>query len=104
MDVVCRKYSCMYNDKAKCTRKNLGINKQTDCADLKIDKQKKVEDVSLDMFCHEPDIAPYHHCKNMNISCERDNCIFNMDGECFSNGVFIGSNITTAPCNSYVPR
>lgn len=104
MDVVCRKYSCEYNDRAKCSRKNVGVNKNASCGDLKVDKTKKVEDVSKDMFSHEPDVAPYHHCKTMNIKCEAGDCIFNKSGECFSNGIFVGSMTTKAPCNSYVPK
>ena len=104
MDVVCRKYSCIYNEKAKCSRKNLSVNKKSDCSDLKIDNSKAVEDVSRDMFTHEPDVAPYHHCKNINIACEAKECIFNKSGECFSNGIFVGSEQVKAPCNSYVPK
>ena len=104
MDVVCRKYSCKYNNKAKCDRKNLQVDAVADCDDLEIDNTKKVEDVSKDMFNHEPDVAPYHHCKTMNIGCNSKNCIFNKDGECFSNGIFVGSEKQTAPCNSYVEK
>ncbi len=104
MDVVCRKYSCIYNDRAKCTRANLIIDDQALCEDLAIDKTKEIEDVSLDMFSHEPDIAPYHHCKNMQIHCGSESCIFNRQGECFSNGIFVGSATTVAPCNSFVPK
>lgn len=104
MDVVCRKYSCKFNDKAKCSRKNLGVNKQANCGDLKIMKEKVVEDVSKDLFVHEPDIAPYHHCRTMHITCGSEECIFNKSGECFSNGIFVGSKPTEAPCNSYVPK
>ena len=104
MDVVCRKYSCVYNEKAKCTRKNLQVENSANCADIEIDKSKQVEDVSLDMFSHEPDVAPYHHCKNMNINCNAQDCIFNKQGECFSNGIFVGSAVKSAPCNSFVPR
>ena len=104
MDVVCRKYSCEFNDRAKCSRKNLMVNTKALCEDLKINNNKIVEDVSKDMFEHEPDIAPYHHCRTMNIKCGSDDCIFNKSGECFSNGIFVGSMTTKAPCNSYVPR
>ena len=104
MDVVCRKYSCFYNDKAKCSRKNLSVNSESNCSDLNIDNTKVVEDVSRDMFVHEPDIAPYHHCKNINIMCEAKECIFNKSGECFSNGIFVGSKKVKAPCNSYVAK
>jgi len=101
---MCRKYSCKYNDKAKCDRKNLSVGKKADCVDLDVDKDKVVEDVSRDMFMHEPDIAPFHHCKTMNIMCDSAECIFNREGECFSNGIFVGSEIKCAPCNSFVPR
>lgn len=104
MDVVCRKYSCVYNDRAKCSRKHLRVDGKSVCDDLKADNSKIVEDVSRDMFEHEPDIAPYHHCKTMEIKCDASTCLFNKDGECFSNGVFVGSTKTKAPCNSYVPR
>ena len=104
MDVVCRKYSCKYNEKAKCGRKNLNVDKEAFCDDLNIVPNKLVEDVSKDMFVHEPDVAPYHHCKNMNIACESKNCIFNKNGECFSNGIFVGSEKVSAPCNSFVPK
>ena len=104
MDVVCRKYSCVYNDRAKCTRKHLMVDNKADCEDIDVDKSAVVEDVSKDMFCHEPDIAPYHHCKNMDIKCKSEKCIFNRDGECYSNGIFVGSTIKNAPCNSFVPK
>ena len=80
------------------------MDNSSDCADIEIDNTKVVEDVSKDMFTLEPDIAPYHHCKNMNIACETKNCIFNKSGECYSNGIFVGSSLKNAPCNSYVPR
>lgn len=104
MDVMCRKYSCVFNEKAKCNRKNLQVDKNADCENLKVDKSKVVTDVSKDMFEHEPDVAPYHHCKTMNIACDSANCIFNKNGECFSNGIFVGSEQVKAPCNSFVPR
>ena len=104
MDVMCRKYSCGYNNKAKCERKNLNIDKHADCGDFKLDKTKVVPDVSRDMFEHEPDVAPFHHCKTMNIMCEAANCVFNKQGECFSNGIFVGSAQDNAPCNSFVKK
>ena len=104
MDIVCRKYSCKYNEKAKCNRRHLMVDKKADCNDLVMDNNKVVEDVSKDMFSHEPDVAPYHHCKNIDIKCEKDSCIFNKQGECYSNGIFVGSEKSCAPCNSYVPR
>ena len=104
MDVVCRKYSCTYNENAKCSRNNLNVDSRADCEDLAIDHNKSVEDVSRDMFMHEPNIAPYHHCRTMNIMCDSDDCIFNRNGECFSNGIFVGSEENNAPCNSFVPR
>lgn len=104
MDVVCRKYSCEYNDRAKCSRKHLLVNNKSNCSDIKMNNNKLVEDVSKDMFSHEPDVAPYHHCRNMDIKCETRECVFNKEGECFSNGVFVGSTKFNAPCNSYVPK
>ncbi|MBE7076335.1 MAG: hypothetical protein E7374_00370 [Clostridiales bacterium] len=104
MDVVCRKYSCSYNDRAKCCRKNLHVDVDAYCEDINIIAEKEVEDVSRDMFFHEPDMAPYHHCKTMQISCDSVHCIFNKGGECFSNGIFVGSEKDKAPCNSFVRK
>ena len=104
MDVMCRKYSCIYNDRAKCERKHLEVNNGANCGDLDIDNNKLVEDVSRDMFTHEPDVAPFHHCKTMFIECKTAECIFNKQGECYSNGIFVGSEKNNAPCNSFVPK
>ena len=101
MDIVCRKYSCSYNNNMKCERKHLKISKNSDCADIEIDKSKHVLDVSKDMFEHEPEIAPYSHCKCVDIKCDSKNCLFNQNGECFSNGIFVGSKKLSAPCNSF---
>ena len=101
MDVVCRKYSCVYNDRAKCERKHLEVNGSSNCGDIKVDNSQVVEDVSRDMFEHEPEIAPFRHCKCIDIKCNANNCLFNNDGECMSNGIFVGSTKTNAPCNSY---
>lgn len=101
MDIVCRKYSCTYNKNMKCERKHLGVNKNAHCADIAIDKSKPVEDVSKDMFEHEPEIAPFRHCKCIDIKCDSTNCIFNNNNECMSNGIFVGSSTSKAPCNSF---
>lgn len=104
MDIMCRKYSCVFNEKAKCSRKNLKVGKNAYCLNLNVDNTKIVPDISRDMFEHEPDVAPYHHCKTMNIACSANKCIFNKNGECFSNGIFVGSEKSQAPCNSFVPK
>ena len=101
MDIVCRKYSCTYNKNMKCNRKHLGVSKNAYCADIAIDESNPVEDVSKDMFEHEPEIAPFRHCKCINIKCSSLDCIFNNNTECMSNGIFVGSEKTKAPCNSY---
>lgn len=101
MDIVCRKYSCEYNKNMKCERKHLGINSKAYCGDINIDSSKPVEDVSKDMFEHEPEIAPFRHCKCIDIKCDAKTCIFNNNLECMSNGIFVGSKKTSAPCNSF---
>lgn len=101
MDIVCRKYSCEYNNDMKCKRKHLDMDCKAKCADIKIDRTKEKEDVSKDMFGHEPEVAPYRHCKCTNIKCNAETCLFNKDKECISNGIFVGSATSSAPCNSY---
>lgn len=101
MDIVCRKYSCKYNKDMKCERRHLGVDKHAKCLDLAIDNKKETEDVSKDMFNHEPDVAPFRHCKCIDIKCGCNNCLFNQNQSCYSNGIFVGSAPNSAPCNSY---
>lgn len=101
MDIVCRKYSCSFNKDMKCERKHLHVDKKAKCSDLAIDKTKEKKDVSKDMFGHEPEVAPFRHCKCTDIKCNSTNCLFNKDKNCFSNGIFVGSETSSAPCNSY---
>lgn len=101
MDIVCRKYSCSYNKNMKCNRKHLNMNQKARCNDLSIDPSKPVEDVSKDMFQHEPEIAPFRHCKCIDIKCDATNCLFNKDKACYSNGILVGSATSKAPCNSF---
>ena len=104
MDIVCRKYSCEFNKNSKCDRKHLNVDKRADCHDLKIDKNKESVDVSKDMFGHEPEIAPFRHCKCTDIKCSSVDCLFNDNKTCQSNGIFVGSATASAPCNSYQPK
>ena len=104
MDIVCRKYACRYNDKGKCDRENLKIDNSADCEDVDIDTGKDVSDLSRDMFVREPDVAPYKHCKNINIECLCDGCLFNKSNDCYSNGIVVGANGDKPPCYSYMPK
>lgn len=101
MDIVCRKYSCKFNKDMKCERKHLNVNKKANCSDLEIEPNKEKEDVSKDMFGHEPEVAPFRHCKCIDIKCSSTNCIFNKSKDCYSNGIFVGSGTSVAPCNSF---
>lgn len=104
MDIACRKYSCRYNDSGICERKNLNINERADCIDADIDRTKPTPDTSRNMFCSEPDYAPYKHSKNINIVCDCSTCLFNRDRDCYSNGIIIGEGDTNPPCYSYMPK
>ena len=101
MDIVCRKYSCEYNKDMKCNRKHLHVDNKAYCDDIKIDKTKEKEDVSKDMFGHEPEVAPFRHCKCVDIKCNSTDGLFNKNTACYSNGIFVGSATSSAPCNSY---
>ncbi|MBQ8430671.1 MAG: DUF1540 domain-containing protein [Clostridia bacterium] len=101
MDIVCRKYSCTYNKDMKCERKHLSVDKKAKCSDIAIDKNKEKEDVSKEMFGHEPEVAPFRHCKCIDIKCNSTSCLFNKNHNCVSNGILVGSAQACAPCNSY---
>lgn len=104
MDIVCRKCACKYNKQQKCMRKHLKVDKMADCDDLDIDRNKATIDVSKDMFAHEPDLEKFTNCKNVKITCDAKDCVFNKKQECFSNGIFVGCAKACAPCNSYQER
>lgn len=101
MDIVCRKYSCKYNKDTKCERRHLGVDSHAKCMDIEIDKQKEKEDISKTMFGHEPEVAPFRHCKCIDIKCDCKTCLFNKEQSCYSNGIFVGSATSCAPCNSF---
>ena len=101
MDIVCRKYSCKYNKDMKCERKHLHVNKGANCDDIEIIKDKEAKDVSKEMFGHEPEVAPFRHCKCIDIKCNSTNCLFNKNYDCVSNGIMVGSATAKAPCNSF---
>lgn len=104
MDIACRKYNCRYNDSGICSRKNLNINNNPDCLDADIDMNREDIDVSRDMFCVEPDYAPYKHSKNINITCQCEHCLFNSAKACISNGIVVGADGNHPPCYSYMPK
>lgn len=88
MNISCRKTKCKHNNNYVCTRKNIFIQKNLDCANYEPVKKDNLQDVSKTMFEIAPEIAPYKHNKQTNISCEA-NCIFNKQNKCVCNGIFI---------------
>lgn len=103
MDMVCRKQVCKYNNCNRCKLKDIDVDKNSFCLQMDKDSQKEVQNISEDMFTKPIKVAPYVHSMNMNIKCKAD-CIHNVDGECFSNGVIFNSIKSNAECISFVKK
>lgn len=104
MDIVCRKRNCAYNDRLKCERKHLSIGKNAKCTDYQKDSTKPIKNISKDMFDTPPDIAPYSHCKNVEIKCKAKDCILNDNGLCKANGIIVNSCNECPYCITFLKK
>lgn len=104
MDIVCRKSTCEYNDRLKCTRKHLSVNKNALCSDMDIDQTKNPPNISKDMFEVAPDIAPFCHCKCVDIRCNSKDCLLNSDGVCKANGILVNDIDKKAECCTFTEK
>ena len=93
MDLKCKKLNCKYNDKYACMSSAISVMSNLECATFEqaehLDKGQ-LQDISKTMFEVAPDIHPFRHIKDVNVSCKAS-CLFNKDGKCVSNGITVAS-------------
>ena len=56
------------------------------------------------MFDTPPDIAPYSHCKNVEIKCKAKDCILNDNGLCKANGIIVNSCNECPYCITFLKK
>ncbi len=103
MDLRCRKTNCEYNKDLTCTALKINITNKLVCKSYKKGKEDKIKDFSSKIFSDSPPkIAPYRHIKNSNLVCNAK-CLFNVNGECISNGITVNSSLSNEPkCITYM--
>ena len=93
MDLKCKKLNCKYNDKYSCMSKMIEVSKNLECITFEkasnLD-EGQLQDISKTMFEVAPDIHPFRHIKDVDVSCKAS-CLFNRDGKCVSNGISVAS-------------
>lgn len=90
MDIKCRKTSCKYNDGYTCVAKSVYIGNGAECDTFSADTSKNAQDYSKNMF--EADTENYHnsrHIKDVNLCCDKCDCLFNKDKCCSANGITV---------------
>ena len=90
MDIKCRKTSCKYNNAYTCVAKSINIGQCAECDTFDADMNKKAKDFSKNMF--EADTENYsnsRHIKDVHLSCDKLDCLFNKDKYCSANGITV---------------
>lgn len=95
MNIVCRKTKCKYNNNQACNSPKLLIDSELNCEQYEPVEKGSLQDVSRNMMEVAPEIAPFKHNKDIEISCQA-NCVFNKDGECKANGIFVNGQTPKA--------
>ena len=104
MNFTCRKLDCKYNNKFNCDAEKVNIDKDLNCDMYQKDESKQTSDTTKTMFDIVPEMAPYRHHTKCSISCEA-NCIFNKNGECYSNGILVNQSLKKpAVCFSHLKK
>ena len=107
MDIQYRKLNCVHNNTYACMCKSINIVDNRSCDTYKrankLDK-KQCQDVSKTMFEASPDIHPFRHNKYVDIVCDMDNCLYNKDGHCHSNGITVSNSRLNGMCITFVEK
>lgn len=102
MDIRCRKTSCKYNKMQTCQASEILINEEIICSTFVKDENKLEIDKSKSIFEETPQFARQRNVKTMKIGCKTD-CIFNDNGKCTANGIFVNSLIEPY-CMTYLKK
>lgn len=105
MDLKCKKLDCVYNDKFSCKAKGINVKHNLNCStyekNINLTEEQK-QNVSKTMFEIAPEYHAFRHNKDVKISCEAKNCLFNKCGDCCSNGITIQRGNQKAYCSTAI--
>ncbi len=105
MDLKCKKLDCLFNDKFSCKAKGIDVGHNLNCNTYEknddLDEGQK-QNVSKTMFEIAPQYHAFRHNKNVNIRCDARHCLFNLDGDCCSNGITIQRSKENAYCSTAI--
>ena len=92
MDLKCKKLDCRHNNRFSCECKSIKVDSHCECSTYEksdnLDEKQK-QDVSKTMFEVAPDIHPYRHKNDIEITCDARNCLFNSGCNCHANGISV---------------
>ena len=105
MDLKCKKLDCIYNDKFSCKAKGINVKHNLNCSTYEKNNnltEEQKQNVSKTMFEIAPEYHAFRHNKDVKISCEAKNCLFNKCGDCCSNGITIQRGNQKAYCSTAI--
>lgn len=105
MDLKCKKLDCVYNDKFSCKAKGINVKHNLNCSTYEKNNnltEEQKQNVSKTMFEVAPEYHAFRHNKDVKISCEAKNCLFNKCGDCCSNGITIQRGNQKAYCSTAI--
>ncbi len=105
MDLKCKKLDCVYNDKFSCKAKGINVKHNLNCSTYEKNNnltEEQKQNVSKTMFEIAPEYHAFRHNKDVKISCEAKNCLFNKCGDCCSNGITIQRGNQKAYCSTAI--
>ena len=90
MDIKCRKTSCVHNHGYTCRAREINIDSHTECDMFNADATKSAEDYSKNMFeAGKEDYANSRHIRDVRLTCDRVECLFNKGKCCSANGITV---------------
>lgn len=104
MDIKCNKTVCKYNNCYCCSAGEINVARNAECKTYtKDDNKSHLQDVSKTMFEASPEIAPFRHSKDIDISCSA-HCLFNVNGVCNANGITVLEGKHIGRCGTFVEK
>ena len=99
-DLKCSKSTCRFNDAYCCCAKQITIGDATDCSSF-----TQREHNPKNTFEMAEDFEKRNYTVDTTVNCEAQECLFNEDKKCVSNGITVLSEVGhEAVCATYIER
>jgi len=103
MDIKCRKIDCKFNNNFVCCAKSIEIIDKTFCATYEKGNNKNLKNDLKHMFDRTIRFNNNKQNRCIKLKCNA-HCFFNKNLECFSNGITILDNETSAVCGNFLKK